>query len=271
MFTDVFRIVVERLLFRSLNEKRKVLVEEKRHVDTKISYDSSGRLDIEKWMRENPMFETQPLMALEYSAIASVSCPIFRGLAIIVTIFMLVAGLWITICEGEKFEINELLVMGVCLGVFYLLAGGLRYLQLYMENTKTVYYGDRICVKRYRKTDREISYQELKAAIEERKILVRKGRLEFPYQYGRFYEYAYGEETITKGFCKFMNKRCGINIPMIDKKECEIIRKAGMGSGFAFVLGAAVIIVGVMLNLIHIWPAKKLFRNSTDIIKVKLF
>lgn len=242
--------------------------------------------------------------------------PVIWGIAILATILAFVACIWMVVSGrlDNVIIIYVIILLVICYsGVF----GG-KYLLNYMENTVTIFYEGKICIKRYQRADVEISYNELRDSILKKEIKVRKGRLELPYPTGKILVYSFGESAMWGGFYRYINRKCELNIPEISKKDCEVIRKAGMGSvigsmlgkpmiifgafigivcmlgecrinstlkvyldyymnyffsffNFFGVLGGIFIIIGLILNLIHIWPAKKLFKDSKDIIKVKLF
>ncbi len=250
-----------------------------------------------------------------YLTTLPVFLPVIWGIAILATILAFIACIWMVV--SGTLDIVLIICVIILLVICYSSVFGGKYLLNYMENTETLYYSDRICIKHYGREDKVITYEELKKAIVENKIMVRWSRFEFPYEDGIFPVYAMDEGAVEK-FYQFINKRCGIKIPKMAKKERDIVRRAGFGPilismagiplnllgilfggmatlgdcGFSYsfeenwdyfvchivslwnilgILGTALILLGVIWSLIFIWPAKKLFRDSTDIIKVKLF
>lgn len=307
---NLWRIIIERLMFRWVSGRSKKYAAERRKklAEQRVSIEEVGA---EEWMKQYVRFRTHPLVAAVYLQTLPAGIPLFWGLAILATVIAIAACIWMVVSGTLDFGliICVIILLVICYsGVF----GG-KYLLNYMENTETDYYFDRICIKHYGREDKVITYEELKKAIVERKIIVRWGRFEFPYEDGIFPVYTFCEPTEEK-FYQFINKKCGIKIPKMTKKENDIVRRAGFGQicigvagipinlfsilggvmvtlencsfkenwnnfiaymtsweNILGILGTALIVFGVIWSLIFIWPVKRLFKDSEDIIKVKLF
>lgn len=324
MSTNILRIAVEKILFRMMNKKMQQSVEtyKEKPVETvKKPRNYTDVAALRERLEKMEMFKIYPNQQEMYVPMLQVFYPVFKWLAIIVTIAVVAILGWDSITGASENaggnKVEDIIVIIVCVLGLFALAGMMKYVLNYMENTVTIFYESKICIRRYRREDVEINYKELRDSILKKGIKVRNGRLELPYSRGKILVYSYGESAMWGGFYRYINRKCELNIPEISKKDCEVIRKAGMGSvigsmlGIPFVifgvfmgivcmlgdcgfdytiqenieylvrfllefnlsemLGAFFIIIGLILNLIHIWPVKKLFKDSKDIIKVKLF
>ena len=137
-----------------------------------------------EWVR----YYSRPMMALERAANFQAFFPIFLifGLIVILGSFAMMYHGLIDEQEREFFALGIVLLL--C-GIALLAVP--KYLQRYWENTMCLYYADRICIKRYRKEDVVITYDEVKECIKEKKVKIHNGRFEYPYKGG--YIYIHGE------------------------------------------------------------------------------
>lgn len=107
-----------------------------------------------------------------------------------------------------------------------------KYLQHYMEHTGCYYHLDYVLVKRYHRKDYKMTYEELEKNITKRKIIVRNGRVELPYKYGRIPLYTCGE-PVSAGLFRYINKKCHTKIPEMvnsyyDKVEGQHVNDVGL-------------------------------------------
>ncbi len=176
-----------------------------------------------EWVR----YYSRPMMALERAANFRAFFPIM-----LLFIIFIVGGSFIgLIYEAlygyeKKYILLGVIMMMIGIGFFVFM----KYLQHYWENTMCLYYTDRICVKRYRKEDVVITYDEVRECIKEKKLRIHNGRFEYPYEGGYIYIYIYTwGNSVQDGFYKFMNDKCGLRMPRIEKKEKDVVRRTGIG------------------------------------------
>lgn len=191
-----------------------------------------------EWVR----YYLRPMMALERAAN-------FRAFFPILLIFGIgsIGGSFYLMFYGLT---NELERQYFALGIAILLCGIAllavsKYLQNYWENTMCLYYSDRICIKRYRKKDVVITYDEVKECIKKKKIKIHNGRFEYPYEGGWIYIYTWGN-SVQDGFYKFMNDKCGLKMPRIGKKEKDVVRRTGIGWTLYFHIGGSFMLIDIV-------------------------
>ena len=94
-----------------------------------------------------------------------------------------------------------------------------------------LYYVDRVCIRRYRKKDVTVTYDEIRKCIKEKKIKVRNSCFEYPHKKGRLKIYISGELMSDK-FYKFVNEKSGVHVLKLDQKQKMVMVKNGIGWTF---------------------------------------
>ena len=145
----------------------------------------------------------------------------------------------------EDIFFNILTVVSMILFIISLMIFA-KYLQHYMEHTGCYYHLDYVLVKRYHRKDYKMTYEELEKYITKRKIIVRNGRLELPYKYGRIPLYTCGE-PVSAGLFRCINKKCHTKLD----------------------IGLFIIAVGLILKVIFYFPAHREFKNCRKFVKVR--
>ena len=145
----------------------------------------------------------------------------------------------------EDIFLNILTVVSMILFIISLMIFA-KYLQHYMEHTGCYYHLDYVLVKRYHRKDYKMTYEELEKYITKRKIIVRNGRLELPYKYGRIPLYTCGG-PVSAGLFRYINKKCHTKLD----------------------IGLFIIAVGLILKVIFYFPAHREFKNCRKFVKVR--
>lgn len=203
----------------------------------------------EREEKESVRYCSRPIMALERAANFRAFYPFFL-IFTIVEIGIAIALIWGAIFGGQSIELAYIAIVGsvVVFGMLFFC----KYVQHYWENTMCLYYADRICIKRYCKEDVVITYDEVRECIKEKKIKIHNGRFEYPYKGGYIFIYTWGE-SVSDGFYKFMNNKCELKMPRIEKKEKDIVRRTGIGWAFYFYLAVPFLLLEIfMLVLVTI-------------------
>ena len=186
-----------------------------------------------KQLGENRIsYYSKPAMAEETAANARGFFPIFMLFFLFIEIGSISLFFWevIEYSSYEKFPLMLVIVL-----TMYTIFRVYMYLTKYYENTMCLYYSDRICIKKYRKKDIIITYDEVKECIKKMKVKVHNGRFEYPYKSGKIYIYTWGN-SVTDGFYKFFNKKCEVKMPQINKKEKDVVRRTGIGRSCYFII-----------------------------------
>lgn len=132
-----------------------------------------------------------------------------------------------------------------------------------MEHTGCYYYWDYVLVKRYHRKDYKMTYEELEKYITKRKIVVRNGRLELPYKYGKIPLYTCGE-PVSAGLFRYINKKCHTKIPEMDQRRMDIVRRAGLGSVICKVLG-----IPFLCIFTYLWIIASIVDNYQKNMSIK--
>lgn len=179
------------------------------------------------------LYESYPFNHDEYIVLAGAA---FYFLIVVAVISFIPLNILIYFAvHGEDIFLNILTVVSMILFIISLMIFA-KYLQHYMEHTGCYYHLDYVFVKRYHRKDYKMTYEELEKNITKRKIIVRNGRVELPYKYGRIPLYTCGE-PVSAGLFRYINKKCHTKIPEMDQRRMDIVRRAGLGSVICKVLG----------------------------------
>ena len=232
MLSNLLRIFITKQAINTMHEESAKQLAQLEQIQEQPVTQIKNQKDMEAYLeqlkreeKERVRYCSRPIMALETVANMKAFFPILLMLIIVIiggSIYLIISGLF----GGTDIKYSVLamvtLIVGGMLLVFY------KHIQHYLENTMCLYYGDRICIKKYRKKDIVITYDEVKECIAEKKIRIHNGRLEYPYKGGYIFVYTWGE-AVRDGFYKFMSDKCGLKIPKIEKTERDIIRRTGIG------------------------------------------
>lgn len=191
MLNNLLRILITKKAINTMrSESAKILAEQKLMQEQPITQITNQKefeaylRQVEREEKERVRYYSRPVMALSTAANLEAFFPFFLIMLIVIIgglIYMLIC---ILLGDGEmKYFVQSLipLITGVALVAFC------KYTQHYMENTMCLYYADRICIKKYRKEDVVITYDEVKECIKEKTIKIHNGRFEYPYKGGYIY------------------------------------------------------------------------------------
>lgn len=213
------------------------------------------RLDTDLSLYESYSFNHE-----EYIALAGAA---FYFLIVVAIIFLIPMFILIYFAvHGEDSFVNILTVVSMILFVISLMIFA-KYLQHYMEHTGCYYYWDYVLVKRYHRKDYKMTYEELEKYITKRKIVVRNGRLELPYKYGKIPLYTCGE-PVSAGLFRYINKKCHTKIPEMDQRRMDIVRRAGLGSVICKVLG-----IPFLCIFTYLWIIASIVDNYQKNMSIK--
>ena len=78
-------------------------------------------------------------------------------------------------------NVDGMFALVVCCGLMWVMIQGVKFIHLYYSREMTMYYDDYILVRNYKYEDKIVTYEEIGKTIREKRIRVRKGRLELPF------------------------------------------------------------------------------------------
>ena len=124
---------------------------------------------------------------------------------------------------------NDILVLALVILLMWGICGIIKYGYYYMKYTKYSFCQNAIRIYRFRKSEKVITYEEVKEQIKKKKIKVHNGRFEIPYKNGYIPVYTWGDEIPSSSFYQFINAKCGTSLPNMRIKDNDIVRKSGIG------------------------------------------
>ena len=99
------------------------------------------------------------------------------------------------------------------------------------ERTMCLFRTKDICIKRYLRKDKIVTYGEVKECLEKRKLRVHDGNFEYPYKDGVIKIHT-ADGGMLEDFYKFVNNKCNWKVPRITKTEKAVVRRTGIGRAF---------------------------------------
>lgn len=253
MISNLLRIFITKQAINKMQSKGYEQLAEQQSIQELPITQITNREDAEAYIKQLKQEEqerirycSRPIMAIERAANMKAFFPIILVMGIIIIIGSIVLAIHGLLDEYDReyFALGILMIMcGVGLLTFF------KYAQNYLEETMCLYYADRICIKRYRKKDIIITYEEVRECLVEKKIRIHNGRFEYPYKGGYIHIYTWGN-SVRDGFYKFINDKCGIKMPKIEKKEKDVVRKTGIGWALYAYMGLGCVVISVILGFI---------------------
>ena len=253
MISNLLRIFITKQAINKMQSNGYEQLAEQQSMQEQTITQITNREDAEAYIKqlkreeqERIRYCSRPIMALERAANMKAFFPIILIIGIIIIIGSIVLAI-----HGLLDECNrKYLALGISMAIFGVgLLTFFRYAQHYLENTMCLYYADRICIKKYRKKDIIITYDEIKECLVKKKIRIHNGRFEYPYKRGYIHIYTWGN-SVKDGFYKFINDKCGIKMPKIEKKEKDVVRKTGIGWALYAYMGLGCVVISVILGFI---------------------
>ena len=231
MVSNFLRIIFQKVLYHSA---MKALEKQALEKQDKILRE---RATLEKAGQDEISYCIRPLMAETYRNNLLFFGRLLKKFAMGFTLFLTIGCLYlwfedgiVDASSGWKWtdELNNILVIIGCILAVWCILGLIKYAERYMAYTKYVFSPDRVYIYRFGKRNKIIDYDEIRKCISKRKIKVRKGRFEIPYEGGTIPVYTWGDEPTPAEFYQFLNAQCGTNIPEITDAENKIVREAGV-------------------------------------------
>lgn len=180
-------------------------------------------------------YDVRPMMAEETWANMKAFLPIYLG----ILVFMLIVGIcyFVEASKTRKTFINiedmPVIIVGI---VICGMAGFYFYWMNRCERTMCLFRSKDICIKRYLRKDKIVTYGEVKECLEKRKLRVHDGNFEYPYK-GGVIKIHTADGGMPEDFYKFMNNKCNWKVPNITKTEKDVVRRTGMGRLLCLYLG----------------------------------
>lgn len=155
----------------------------------------------------------------------------------------------LNLIETQK-DLRGVLLLFVLLFLFLGWARIMRIVGYFYSEDYTQYYEDYLLVSKYRREDVIVTYEELGQYIREKKIRVGHGRLELPLKKGMtpIYIHEHPQMEQKEPLLQFLNEKCGVDIPMLTKKEKILVRQSGL-----FPVGMKTFLVTLLVDLFFVF------------------
>lgn len=257
MINNILRIFLSRTLFHATMKERAMIENEIKEKKNEISEEKIEAIC--KYKQDREKFCVRPIMAETYEINMLMAYKISIKLVIAFTLGAIGAIVYLSFFDttvyyadamGNLESTNNILVIIALVVVMWFLPGLFKLGHKYMEKTKYVFFQNKISIRRLGMKEKTITYDELGSCIENKKVRVHNGRFEFLYIGGKIPVYTWGDELMPLDFYQFLNEKCGINIPDIQKEDNEVVRKTGIGRIFYSYFGIPLICSGIIFGFI---------------------
>lgn len=253
MLSNLLRVFITKQAINKVHEEQRKLLEDQTALSNRMAQTTDMEelkiylKQMKQLEKDRILYYSKPIMAEETAANARAFFPIFILFFLFVEIgtIIMIGG---DMIKGYALE-NEHLMFVLVAAYMCILLYMYIYITKYLENTMCLYYKDRICIKKYRKKDIVITYDEVKECINKQKIKVHNGRFEYPYKKGKINIYTWGN-SVTDGFYKFINKECDAKMPKVEKKEKDVVRRTGIGWSLYFGFGSTLFTFDTIIMLL---------------------
>ena len=238
MLNNLLRVFITKQAINKMQEEQQKRHEEQALYENQISQITNTK-ELDAYLKQVEQIEknrvrycSRPIMAEEIAINARLLFPIIIFLFLFVEFGAIGLFLWEAIEYNSYENFPSMIVLVIAMYVMFSIY---IYILNYLENTRCLYYSDRICIKKYRKKDTTITYDEVKGYIKKKKVKVHNGRFEYPYKSGKIYVYTWGN-SVSDGFYKFINEKCEVKMPRIEKKDKDVVRRTGIGWACYFLM-----------------------------------
>ena len=247
MLSNLLRIFITKQAINTMHEESAKQLAQLEQIQEQHITQITNREEFEAFMKhreeerkERVLYQYRPILAMETMANISALFPMFLVLGILVILGSVILMFLGFMGKTEQ----KYFFLGVCLILIIIaLLWFSKYYQHYLENTRILFYDNKICIKKYRKEDIVISYEEVKKCVKKKKIQIYKGGLAIPYLKGRFHVVV-GKTVLPQSFLEFIAKKCETEIPMGDKAVLAIIKS---GYGYSWYGVGALFFIGLSL------------------------
>ena len=193
-------------------------------------------------------FSESYYLAKHLAAVGYISSYLLYFVAILNLVGIIIVFL-LNLIETQK-DLRGVLLLFVLLFLFFGWARIMRIVGYFYSEDYTLYYEDYLLVSKYRRDDVIVTYAELGQYIREKKIRVGHGRLELPLKKGMtpIYIHEHPQMEQKEPLLQFLNEKCGVDIPMLTKKEKILVRQSGL-----FPVGMKTFLVTLLVDLFFVF------------------